>query len=134
MEIIVELIIQLFVEVIGELLFEAGLEGTGRALRSRVGRYVIAAILGLAAGLGWGAYVASNGLTTTPRSVWVSLVLAALAALAALMRSAHTEDEPAGLASVLTWPWRWPAHRFNGFAVINLAIAAGILAGFQLAS
>ncbi len=27
-------------------------------------------------------------------------------------------------------PWRWPAYRFLGFALMNAAIAAGIIVGF----
>ena len=134
MEIIFELLFQLFFEVIGEALLEAGYNGTARVLRSKVGRYIAASTFGFGSGLLWGTYVRSSGHVGIPRSFWVSLALGGGALIAAAVQTARHVGEPVdtGVSSVLTWPWKWPAFRFAGFATINAAIAVGIIVGVSI--
>jgi hypothetical protein len=127
-EIIFELVFQLLFEVIGELLFEAGFKGGARVLRSAAGRFAIASAAGFGAGFWWGARLSETGRVEEPRTLWVSLGFAVVAGLAALWR---WRRPPADEAPVLSPPWRWPATRWVGFAVLNAAIAAGVAVGFD---
>ncbi len=129
MELIVELVFQFLFEVVGEILLEAGYHGTARALRSRLVRFALLSAAGLGAGLWWGIRLSEAGRVQVPRALWVSLVLAGVFALAALWRWRRGR-RPADDA-VLSPPWRWPAYRLVGFAVLNAAVAAGIGLGFD---
>jgi hypothetical protein len=127
-ELLVQIVIQFVVEVIGDLLIDTAFRGLARALQTALGRYVTGAVLGLGIGLAWGHHL--SGSATWPKLLWVSLGLAAAALVLAPSR-------PAGVAAGSLWrqaltpPWRWPASRLVGFAVLNLAIAAGIALTFR---
>jgi len=129
MEALFELLFQVVFEVFGEFLFERGYHGAARVFRSRVGRIAVACVAGFGAGLWWGVNLTENGRVQQPRALWTSLALAGIAALCALWRGRPeaTYDND----SIFAPPWRWPAHRFVGLAVLNLAIAAGIVVGFE---
>lgn len=128
-EIIFEFVFQVLFEIIGEILFEIGFRGSARVLRSRVGRFVLASTVGFGGGLWWGARLSEGGRVDEPSALWISLGLAIVVGLAALWRwrTANPRDEPPTLSP----PWRWPAHRLVGFAVLNAAIAAGVAFGFD---
>lgn len=129
MEALFELLFQVVFEVIGEALFEKGYHGAARVLRSRAGRVVIASVAGFGAGLWWGVHLTEIGRVQQPRALWTSLALAGVAALGALWRG--RPDATYDNDSIFAPPWRWPAHRFASLFVLNLAIAAGIIVGFQ---
>jgi len=128
-EIIFELVFQVLFEIIGQVLFEIGLRGTARVVRSRIGRFVLGSAVGFGGGLWWGARLSERGRVEEPRTLWISLGLAIAVGLAALWRwrAANPKDEP----SPFSPPWRWPAHRLVGFAVLNAAVAAGVAIGFD---
>jgi hypothetical protein len=108
-------------------------------------RYAVGAALGLVfASSGAGSSVVAR---TWLKLLWVSLVLAAVAAVAAVARAravgdratsgaesgAVLADRPVGHGgwrNVLVPPWRWAVHRLVGFAVLNLALAFGIATSF----
>lgn len=127
-EFIFEFLFQFLFEVVGEFLIDAGYHGTARVLRSRVGRFAIASAAGLGAGLWWGVRLTERGRVQEPRALWISLGLAAVTGLGALWR--WKRGARAGNQSVVSPPWRWPAERLVGFAVLNAAVALGIVIGF----
>lgn len=129
MDFIFEVLFQFIFEVLGEFLFEAGFHGAALVLRSRVGRFVVASVAGLGAGLWWGARLSERGRVQEPRTLWISLALGVVAAAAAIWR--WKRGRPVGEASVVSPPWRWPAYRLVGFAVLNAAVAAGVAVGFH---
>ncbi len=129
MEAVFEIVLQFVLEVAGELLFEAGLQRLARAFGSRTGRFAVGSVAGFAAGLWWGARLSEAGRVEPPRALWVSLVLAGVTGGAALWRG-RKGDRP-GSESVVAPPWRWPGGRLAGFAVLNAAVAAGIVIGFH---
>ena len=129
MDVLFEFLFQVVFEVVGEALFEAGYHGAARVFRSRIGRFLIASAAGFGAGYWWGVHLTELGRVQEPRALWTSLALAAVAGVAALWRwkRARLSDD----SSILAAPWRWPTHRFVGLTVLNLAIAAGIVLGFE---
>lgn len=129
MDFIFEVLFQFIFEVLGEFLFEAGFHGAARVLRSRVGRYVVASMAGLGAGIWWGARLSEKGRVQEPRTLWISLGLTAFAGLAAIWR--WRRGPPFGKQSIVSAPWRWPAYRLVGFAILNAAVAVGVAIGFQ---
>ncbi len=129
MEFLFELVFQFVFEVLGEFLVDAGYHGTVRVFRSRAGRFGAASAVGLGAGLFWGAWLSDAGRVQEPRALWISLGFGIVAGLGALWRR-RRGDRP-GRQPVLTPPWRWPAYRLVGFAVLNLAVAAGVAIGFS---
>lgn len=129
MELVFELLFQFVFEVVGDVLFETGFRRTARVARSRVGRLVIAVAAGFGAGLWWGARLSERGRVDEPRSLWISLALAVVFGLGALWR--WRRGRPAQDPHVVSPPWRWPLYRLAGFAVLNLAVAAGIAVGFN---
>jgi hypothetical protein len=133
MDFIFEILIQFVIEVLGEFLVEVGFRGAAAVLRSWVGRYVITVIAGFGGGLWWGAHLTARGRTQEPRTLWVSLGLAAICAVWALLRRTQKQlpDQRTGFLSIFAPPWRWPAYRFAGFAALNAAIAGGVLVGFR---
>ncbi len=68
MSLVLELAVYLVAEVGGDLLLEGGARGAVRVLRTRTGRYVTAALVGLGFGLVWG--YALSGSPTWPRLLW----------------------------------------------------------------
>jgi hypothetical protein len=84
LELLVQAVVYLIVELVGEGLLQAGAHGAARVLRSRTGRYVVIGLTGLGVGLTWGWYL--SGSSTWPRLLWVSLVFALAAGLLAVGR------------------------------------------------
>jgi len=126
---IIEALFQFIFEVFGEFLFEVGFKGAAAVVRSRVGRFATASVAGLGAGLWWGVRLSERGRVQEPSTLWISLALALAAALGALWR--RKRGAPSGYLSVVSPPWRWPAYRLVGFALLNGAVAAGVAIGFQ---
>lgn len=132
-----ELIFELIAEFIGQLVFEAVVElggrGLARVLDTRIGRAVVPAAvmaaIGFAGGYAWGRHVADIGQAGVPRTIWVSLALAILAALLALRTRRNpdweTRVEPLPVAL------RPTAERFALLAFLNITIALGVAAGFN---
>lgn len=89
---------------------------------------VVAAGLGFGAGVVWGQHVAAIGQTATPRSVWVSFVIAGVAVVGAVIA---WRDENWG-AKMMKVPelLRMTSMRFGMFGVLNAAGAIGIMVGF----
>lgn len=89
----------------------------------------VGAAVGFGGGYWWGSRLTELGRTDPPRSLWVSIALAgafvALAVVRAVRRRRPVADDTVTLA-----PWRWSVLRLLGFAVLNVAVAAGIAAGF----
>lgn len=133
MSLLIELIFYLVVEVLGDLLLEGASHGAARVLRSRTGRFVLSGACGLGIGLGWGFYL--RGADTWPRLLWVSLVIALVAALIAVGRKGAPDEVAArgrrGWRRSLVPPWLWPAERLVALAVLNISLAAGIVATFR---
>jgi hypothetical protein len=133
MELVLELVVWLVVQVVVEIIGEALWEGATRTMRSRTGRHVVGGIIGFAGGLAWG--ILYTDLPAYPKTLWVSLALAAAGfALAAGSRgpvpATAQPGRPSGWRRVTIAPSAWPAHRLIGFALLNLAIAAGVLIGY----
>jgi hypothetical protein len=130
LELIVSAVVQFVVEVLGELLLDTALQGLASVLQSRLGRWSIATALGLGFGVFWGVHL--SGQDSWPRLLWVSLVFAALAFMLAVRPAAA-----GGANDVRSWqdllmpPWRWSGERLLGLGVLNIALAAGIVAGFR---
>lgn len=123
----------MLIEIVGEWLLQTSFRGTVRVARSRTGRLTVGALTGAAFGVVWGLHLLDA--PSWPRLLWVSLALAASAGVLAVGR-AGARDQPSArrgrwpdvLADVASPPWRWGAERLLGFALINVGIAAGILA------
>lgn len=146
MGIFVEVLLEAILWLVGEVVLETGSRGLARLLASRIGRGVIAlAAIALAYGGGWwwAHRFAGAGQTAWPTALRVTVGLALVFALLALLRRLRTQAAPkssppapassgdglrAGLALA---PWRWPAGRLAGFALLNAAAAMGILVGFS---
>ncbi|MCU1690112.1 MAG: hypothetical protein JWN61_1899 [Pseudonocardiales bacterium] len=134
MELVLELIVWLFVQVVVEIIGEFLWEGATRTMRSRAGRLVVGVFVGFVGGLIWG--IRYTDLPTYPKTLWVSLALAA----AGIALAAGTRSSPsAPPAPRHIWrdlavpPWAWPADRLMGLALLNVAIAAGVLVGYLAA-
>jgi hypothetical protein len=136
LEFLIQFVVQLVVEVIGDFLLETAFHGVANVLRSRIGRYAIAALAGFGFGLAWGDHLRGNA--TWPKLLWVSLALAAAALIAAVTRVANPAAtipaEGSALRQALTPPWRWHPDRLIGLVVLNLAIAGGIALAFDPAT
>ncbi len=81
MELIFELLFQLVFELFGEVLFEAGFRSAARVARSKIGRFTVASAAGFLAGFWWGYRLSEAGRVNEPRTLWISLALAAVAGL-----------------------------------------------------
>jgi hypothetical protein len=129
---LLELLIQLVVELVGELLLELGAHGLVGVAHSARGRRVTGTLLGAVAGFGWGEHL--SGGDHWPRLLWVSLVLAAAALTLAMGRPAALPkaDRQVQWRDVLQPPWLWSAVRLVDFALLNVAVAIGVVAGFGL--
>jgi hypothetical protein len=77
-------------------------------------------------GLFWGIHVATNGQTTTPRTVWVSLGLAVGFGVAGALLP--WDGEPRSWS-----PRRWPGSRWTALALSSLAVALGVIIGSEAA-
>ena len=126
--ILLELVLELFGQFLVEALAELGFRAAGNVLRSRLGRLVTSAVVGFLGGWGWAAYLASKGHEGIPRTLWVSLALAAGAAVAATaLRSSAEDPETAYPGGFL--PWRWSPHQWDALALLNVFVALGVVVG-----
>lgn len=122
---VLQLLIQLVVQALVEVVFEGFVEG----LRFRVFRQVLGGLLGVGFGLAWGQHL--TGGAHWPRLLWVSLALAAASAVLALQRDRRADRRELSWQTLLELPWRWPAERLVGLAIINAGIALGIAIAFR---
>jgi hypothetical protein len=136
-EILFEFLFEVVFQLVGEVVLELIFRGAARVLANRVVRAVLGAAAGFGGGYWWGSRLTELGRTDPPRSLWVSVGLAVLFGAIALVKVLR-QDPPrfppdsrlARLGETFT-PWRWSAGRLAGFAVLNVAVAAGIAAGFD---
>jgi len=88
-------------------------------------------------GYWWGSRLTELGRTESPRSLWVSIGLAALFLTLAFVQAVRRESEPEAGTSArqrlveAVRPWRWSVARLASFALFNTAAAAGIAVGFS---
>ena len=149
MGILLELVLEILGQFILEILMEGTFRGVARLLSNRIVRGTLGAGLAVAAGYAggywWGSRLTELGRTDPPKSLWVSIGLAALflgiALVQGLRRASRIETVTGGpgsdtepyrqrIADRLA-PWRWSVSRLLGFALLNAAAAAGIAAGFS---
>ena len=138
-EVLFELLFEIVGQVILELLLEGTFRGVARLLSGRTTRALLGATVGVAAGYGggywWGSRLTELGRTDPPKSLWVSIGLAALFLTLAVVKARRGEPRPTDrvpgqrMADVLA-PWRWSVMRLLGFALLNAAVATGITVGF----
>ena len=137
-----EVLAELILELLAQLFVEGLLDGAGRrsvrALRSprrrRIVAHTVSLVLALAAGVAWGIYVARTGRDELPRAVWVSVTLAGLAivlAVVARVRRLPGRGVQPGWAEF--WrPDRWPWTRWAFFGVMSTLIAGALVVGYEL--
>ena len=129
MGLLLELVLQVFFEFVGEALVEAGWHGARWVVRRWTGRTVVLGLIGLGSGWAWGSYLNEAGRVTVPRTFWASIVIAG-AGLALLFwrltRPRWTDSD-----AVLAPPWRWPLRRIVGYVILSLMVAAGVWFGFS---
>lgn len=132
MEIIFEFIAEIVVQLVVEIVFDLGIRGVTTFLQTDLGRWMLTLVVaigfGLGAGVVWGQHVAAIGQTTTPRSVWISLVIGGVAVIGAAI-AGRDEDWDAKMATVPELV-RMTPMRFGMFGVLNAAGAIGIMVGF----
>jgi hypothetical protein len=132
---LIEALIQIVVQILGELVIEGAFHGVAAVLRRQVGRWITGSLMGLGFGLAWGRHL--SGATHYPRLLWVSLALTLVALVLALERPRSERSDPRDRTSTLdlkwlvTPPWKWGFERLYGFAFINAGIAVGVLAAFS---
>ena len=137
MEFLFEILFEVVFQFVGEVLLDAGLRGVARVLANRVVRAALAIAAGFGAGYWWGVRLSELGRTEPPSSLWVSIALAAFLGTIALVKALRGEPSRAPVDSRMDrfemafTPWRWSAARLLGFALVNVAIATGIAAGFD---
>ena len=146
MEVIFELVFEFVFQVLIEGLFDLGFRGAGKLLSNRLVRWVLgtvsAAALAYGGGWWWGNRLADQGQSDMPSSFYVSIGLAVAFGALAIARAVRGRrqdtfevsisdlfDEPAESIRLLS-PVHWSAWRLVGFCFVNLAVAAGIDAGF----
>ncbi|HJV09600.1 MAG TPA: hypothetical protein VJ653_07955 [Acidimicrobiales bacterium] len=137
MEILFELLFEVVFQFVGEVVLELGFRALGRLLGNRFVRLAIGAGAGFGGGYWWGARLTELGRTEPPRSLWVSIGLAVVLGSVALVKVLR-DDPPrfppdgrlARIGETFT-PWRWPAGRLAAYALVNVAVAAGIATGFD---
>jgi hypothetical protein len=133
MELIFEVLFEFVAQVIFEVVVELGGHAVARVLDTRIGRAIASATLmagfGFVGGYAWGRHVADIGHKGMPRTLWVSLGLAALAAVLAVRtrRDADWEERVASVPTVL----KPTAERFAQLSFLNVTIALGVLVGFN---
>lgn len=130
LELVVGLIVQLVLEVVSGLLELAAVEGAARALQSRPGRWGLTALFGLAVGAIWGYSLRDQ--YHLPRLLWVALAFAVLAVLVRLFADRdRVVPTLSGWRQLVTVPWRWTNERLTGLVFLNVALAGGVLLGYQ---
>ncbi len=133
---IAEIIAQIVIEIIGDFLLAFGANTIGRALASKTGHMIATAMVTAAVGLGggyvWGLHVADIGRRGVPRTIWVSLALAALATAFALMARSHDVVNEHADPRFRTLPKRLrpTVGRLVLLVLLNVTIAAGVATGF----
>jgi hypothetical protein len=125
-----ELVVQVVLELFGELLLEVGAHGAAGTVRNRVARRAAAATLGALGGVLWGLHL--SGGASWPRLLWVALALAAAALVLRTGRPPSPTEGEARRRDLLSLPWHWPAARLSDFVVLNVGIAAGVVVGYRL--
>jgi hypothetical protein len=132
-DVLLEFLVEFVVQLLFEVVLDSGLRGLERLLRTKAGR-AIATILvmlgvGYGAGFAWGVHVANTGQRYTPRSVWVSVGLAVLAAALAVY-ARRDPDWDTRFSRVPTM-LQWPVSRLASLVVLNAALAIGVAVGFN---
>jgi hypothetical protein len=145
-EAIFELLIEGALQLVLELLSEVGFRGVGKLLSNRIIRWVLgtvsAAALAYGGGWWWGDRAAEMGDHELPTSFYVSIGLAVVFGVLAVVRAVRGRrsdtfrvsvddlfDEPAESLRLLS-PVHWSALRLLGFCLVNVAVALGVNAGF----
>ena len=128
-DLLIEVVFSGLIELLGELLFEVGFRGVARVLRYWLTRTILLGVLGVAGGWAWGARLSGEGRVELPRTFWTSLIIAGASVLLLLWRLAQPRWRDSN--EIVAPPWRWPAQRVAGYAVLSLLVAAGVLAGFS---
>lgn len=134
MDFLFEFVFQVVFEIVGELLMEFGFKASARMLRSKLGRAAVSSVVGFVFGLWWGAHLADQGSAHRPRLLWVSIAMAVAAGIGGVWQRRRADvHDPDGVqrAIVVLVPWRWPSYRLFSFALLNVAIVAGILTGWR---
>jgi hypothetical protein len=130
---LIQLVIELFGQLLAEIILEALFRGIANALTSRAGRYIFGIALGFAFGGIWGAHLSGNA--HWPRLLWVSVALGAVAGTMAVRRAVREgwrhPDYSRGWRALFVLPWRWSADRLAGFTFINVGLALGIVTTFR---
>lgn len=146
MEVILELLFEGVFQLVLEILSEFGFRGIGKVLSNRVVRWVVGTVTGAAlaygAGWWWGNRATEAGDAEIPTSFAVSIGLAVVFGVLALLRALRGRrrdtfrvswtdlfDEPAESIRLMS-PVHWSALRLLGFCLVNVAIAVGINAGY----
>ena len=146
MEVILEILFEGVFQLILEILSELGFRGVGKLLSNRVVRWVLgtvsAAALAYGAGWWWGNRATEAGDTEIPTSFFVSIGLAVVFTVLAVARAVRGRrrdtfrvtwsdlfDEPAESFRLMS-PVHWSALRLVGFALVNVAVALGVHAGY----
>jgi hypothetical protein len=139
----IEFLLEIVFEFLFQFLFEVFVDAAGRgiagALSNRFTRLAISSVfvaaVGFAGGFWWGTRL-SEVRTTPPKLLYVSIALAFAFALLAVMRARSGErlgdDNPLAIRFGEP-PWRkgyWTTTRLISFAVVNVGVALGVVAGF----
>jgi hypothetical protein len=143
-ELLLEFVLHFVVQFLGEVLLDAGFESLAKTLENRKTRIVVGTLVliggGFAGGWWWGnRFAARFGTSDVPTSLIVSVCFAvgfAILTGVSAIREFRSPDPAAAPVVVEMWslerflPWRWPPGRLAGFALLNCAIAVGIVVGF----
>lgn len=146
MEIVFELLFEVVGQLLVEVVFNLGFRGVGRLLSNRFVRVGLGIAFGGAFAYGggwwWGDRLSEAGRTEAPSSLYVSIGLAVAFGALALLRALRGRrddtfrvtfgdllEEPGESLQLLS-PVHWPAGRLLSYALINVAVALGISAGF----
>ena len=147
MEVIVEILFEGVFQLVLEILSEFGFRGVGKVLSNRVVRWVLGTVsagaLAYGAGWWWGDRAADAGDPEIPTTFFVSIGLATVFGLLALLRAVRGPradtfrgsftdqfDEPAESIRLMS-PVHWSAMRLLGFCLVNVAVAIGVNAGYS---
>ncbi len=136
MEILLEFLFEVVFQFVGEVFLERVFRGAAHLLRNRAVRAVLGMAAGFGAGYWWGWRLTEIGRRDPPSSLWVSVGLAVILGTVALVKVLRDDpprfapDFGVGRIGESFAPWRWSAARLAGYALVNLAVAAGIAAGF----
>ena len=127
-EVVIEAVFEFLIHVVAQW----GFNTVADLMRAKVTRYTLSVVAGFGFGLWWGARLAGADLAGRPRLFCVTLAVAAVALVAAFdrMRRGREGARPRGAAGLLVAPWHWDAPRLASFALLNVAVAAGIDVGY----